>query len=200
LDRSRRFMCQWESTPWIQFIYQRHIIREPWGMPSKQGIGRDSGHWFLALWYLWNANFELKRTHFKKMLKRPKNVIPNGCSLNVKYRKTNTTPLKALKISTANWKKKFDKRTNPNGKEYYCLPDEFELLRPKARHRWIRLVAGLCLSCPTQFDLTRTPVIQNINNWETKWLKRNTYRICSRGHCQHRLEHYYIFSYLVRPV
>jgi len=65
----------------------------------------------------------------------------------------------------ANWKEKFDKRTNPMGKDYYWLTGEFELLdKGEDTDEWA-LSNGYISVVPTQFDLTAHHVIQDLNNW-----------------------------------
>jgi len=120
--------------------------------------------------YSWNANFEASKEPIQKIVKEAlKNGIPNGVVLNVNIPKTNTTPPKGIKIcrqARANWKEKFDKRTNPNGKEYYWLTGEFELLDKGEDTDEYVLSQGYVSVVPTQFDLTAHHVIQNINNWK----------------------------------
>ncbi|MCM4172868.1 5'/3'-nucleotidase SurE [Arenibacter sp. TNZ] len=120
--------------------------------------------------YSWNANFEASKEPIQKIVKEAlKNGIPNGVVLNVNIPKTNTTPPKGIKIcrqARANWKEKFDKRTNPNGKEYYWLTGEFELLDKGEDTDEYALSQGYVSVVPTQFDLTAHHVIQNINNWK----------------------------------
>jgi len=120
--------------------------------------------------YSWKANFEASKEPIQKIVKEAlKNGIPNGVVLNVNIPKTNTTPPKGIKIcrqARANWKEKFDKRTNPNGKEYYWLTGEFELLDKGEDTDEYALSQGYVSVVPTQFDLTAHHVIQNINNWK----------------------------------
>ncbi|MCK0146403.1 5'/3'-nucleotidase SurE [Arenibacter sp. F26102] len=120
--------------------------------------------------YSWNANFEASKEAIQKIVKEAlKNGIPNGVVLNVNIPKTDNKPPKGIKIcrqARANWKEKFDKRTSPNGKEYYWLTGEFELLDKGEDTDEYALSQDYVSVVPTQFDLTAHHSIQNINNWK----------------------------------
>ncbi len=94
--------------------------------------------------------------------------MPKGVVLNVNIPKMKDELPKGIKIcrqARANWKEKFDKRTNPMGKEYYWLTGEFELLdKGEDTDAWA-LSNGFISVVPTKFDLTAHHAIQNINNW-----------------------------------
>ena len=120
--------------------------------------------------YSWNANFEASKEAIQKIVKEAlKNGIPNGVVLNVNIPKTDNKPPKGIKIcrqARANWKEKFDKRTSPNGKEYYWLTGEFELLDKGEDTDEYALSQDYVSVVPTQFDLTAHHSIQHINNWK----------------------------------
>ena len=88
--------------------------------------------------------------------------------LNVNIPKLEENEFKGIKIcrqARANWKEKFDKRTNPMGKDYYWLTGKFELLdNGEDTDEWA-LANGYISVVPTQFDLTAHHAIQQINNW-----------------------------------
>ncbi len=119
--------------------------------------------------YSWDANFGPSEYSVKKIVSEAlEKRIPNGVVLNVNIPKTNGNELKGVKIcrqARANWKEKFDKRTNPMGKDYYWLTGEFELLdRGEDTDEWA-LANGYISVVPTQFDLTAHHVIQDLNSW-----------------------------------
>lgn len=119
--------------------------------------------------YSWNANFEATGNAVKSIvLEALRNTIPKGVVLNVNIPKMDGSPFKGIKIcrqARANWKEKFDKRTNPMGKDYYWLTGEFELLdKGQDTDEWA-LSEGYISIVPTQFDLTAHHAIQHINNW-----------------------------------
>ena len=119
--------------------------------------------------YSWEANFKTAETAVKKIaVEALSNGIPKGVVLNVNIPKTNDEGIKGIKVcrqARANWKEKFDKRTNPMGKDYYWLTGEFELLdKGEDTDEWA-LSNGYVSVVPTQFDLTAHHVIQDINSW-----------------------------------
>lgn len=119
--------------------------------------------------YSWNADFEPAGEPIKKIVREAlTNGIPQGVVLNVNIPKLAEKDFKGIKIcrqARANWKEKFDKRTNPMGKDYYWLTGEFELLdKGEDTDEWA-LANGYISVVPTQFDLTAHHAIQNINNW-----------------------------------
>ena len=119
--------------------------------------------------YSWEADFTQAATAIKKIVREALlNGIPPGVVLNVNIPKLNEKEFKGIKVcrqARANWKEKFDKRTNPMGKDYYWLTGEFELLdKGEDTDEWA-LANGYISVVPTQFDLTAHHAIQNINNW-----------------------------------
>ncbi|MEQ9582474.1 MAG: 5'/3'-nucleotidase SurE [Arenibacter sp.] len=120
--------------------------------------------------YSWNANFEASKEAVQKLVREAlRNGIPNGVVLNVNIPKTDNKEPKGIKIcrqARANWKEKFDKRTNPSGKEYYWLTGEFELLDKGEDTDEYALSQDYVSVVPTQFDLTAHHAIQHINNWK----------------------------------
>ncbi|MBT8180123.1 MAG: 5'/3'-nucleotidase SurE [Eudoraea sp.] len=119
--------------------------------------------------YSWEADFKTAENAVKKIAAEAlSNGIPKGVVLNVNIPKTNSEGLKGIKVcrqARANWKEKFDKRTNPMGKDYYWLTGEFELLdKGEDTDEWA-LSNGYISVVPTQFDLTAHHVIQDLNNW-----------------------------------
>ena len=119
--------------------------------------------------YSWEANFKTAEIAVKKITEEALNKgIPKGVVLNVNIPKTNGEGIKGIKVcrqARANWKEKFDKRTNPMGKDYYWLTGEFELLdKGEDTDEWA-LSNGYISVVPTQFDLTAHHVIQDINSW-----------------------------------
>lgn len=119
--------------------------------------------------YSWEANFDAAESFIKNIVTEAlTNGIPKGVVLNVNIPNLAKEEIKGIKIcrqAKANWKEKFDKRTNPMGKEYYWLTGEFELLdKGEDTDEWA-LVNGYVSIVPTQFDLTAHHAIQNINNW-----------------------------------
>ncbi|NNE03368.1 MAG: 5'/3'-nucleotidase SurE, partial [Eudoraea sp.] len=108
-------------------------------------------------------------THIIQLVRQAlQNGIPKGVVLNVNIPKVQNHEIKGIKVcrqARANWIEKFDKRTNPSGKDYYWLTGEFKLLdKGEDTDEWA-LSQGFISVVPTQFDLTAHHVIQDINNW-----------------------------------
>ncbi len=119
--------------------------------------------------FSWEANFKAAKKHIITIVSEAlTNGIPKGVVLNVNIPKLEEKEIKGVKIcrqARANWKEKFDKRTNPMGKDYYWLTGEFELLdKGEDTDEWA-LSQGYISVVPTQFDLTAHHAIHHINNW-----------------------------------
>jgi len=119
--------------------------------------------------YSWNADFEQAGDAIKKIVKGAlENGIPKDVVLNVNIPKLEKDELKGIKVcrqARANWKERFDKRTNPMGREYYWLTGEFELLDKGEDTDEFALANGYISVVPTQFDLTAHHAIQDLNDW-----------------------------------
>lgn len=119
--------------------------------------------------FSWEADFEQAKDYIIKIVREAlTNGIPQGVVLNVNIPKLKTEDISGIKIcrqARANWKEKFDKRTNPMGKDYYWLTGDFILLdKGEDTDEWA-LANGYISIVPTQFDLTAHHALQNINNW-----------------------------------
>ncbi len=119
--------------------------------------------------YSWEADFGPCGPYIQKIVQESlENGIPNGVVLNVNIPKTEDNGINGIKVcrqARANWKEKFDKRTNPMGKDYYWLTGEFELLdHGEDTDEWA-LSQGYISLVPTQFDLTAYHAIQQLNTW-----------------------------------
>jgi len=77
--------------------------------------------------------------------------------------------IKGIKIcrqANGNWQENFDKRTSPNGKEYYWLSGEF-VCKDKGEDTDIwALNNGYVSVVPVQFDMTAHHMIQKLNSWD----------------------------------
>lgn len=125
---------------------------------------------FSLLDYSWDANFEPIKTHIKQIaLKVLKKGVPEGVILNVNFPKLSQEEIKGVKIcrqAKAMWQEEFDKRTNPQGKEYYWLTGKFvNLDKGTDTDEWA-LENGYISIVPVQFDLTAHHAIQQLNSWE----------------------------------
>lgn len=122
---------------------------------------------FSLLDYSWNADFSVLEEDIKKIaLKVLKEGLPDGIVLNVNFPKQKT--FKGIKVSRqarSNYAEKFDKRTNPQGKEYYWLTGKLENLDKGEDTDEAALKKGFISIVPVQFDLTAHHFIKNLNDW-----------------------------------
>ncbi|OIQ21800.1 MAG: 5'/3'-nucleotidase SurE [Flavobacterium sp. MedPE-SWcel] len=119
--------------------------------------------------YDWNADFEPTKPFIKKIaLEVLKNGLPEGIVLNVNFPKLKKEAIKGIKVcrqAKAIWEERFDKRTNPQGKNYYWLTGEFvNLDNGEDTDEWA-LAHDYISIVPVQFDLTGYHAIQQLNNW-----------------------------------
>ncbi len=125
---------------------------------------------FSLLDYSWKANFEGLKKHIKKIaLEVIKNGLPDGIVLNVNFPKLSSNNFKGIKIcrqARANWVEEFDKRTNPQGKEYYWLTGRFVNLDKGEDNDVWALENDYISVVPVHFDLTAHHFIQKLNSWE----------------------------------
>ena len=125
---------------------------------------------FSLLDYSWNANFnEIKKYLINITKQALLNGIPKGNALNVNFPKLKEKYIKGIKIcrqANAYWVEKFDKRVNPQGKEYYWLTGEF--INKDNGHdsdEWA-LANGFISIVPVKFDMTDHENISYIKKWK----------------------------------
>ncbi|WP_413511449.1 5'/3'-nucleotidase SurE [Myroides odoratus] len=134
------------------------------GMSGIPAIG------FSLLDFSWNADFEQVRGFVKKITTQAlEKGIPKEVVLNVNFPRLQTDEIKGIKVcrqAKAVWIEDFDKRTSPNGKEYYWLKGEFvNQDKGEDTDEWA-LRNGFISIVPVHFDLTAHHAINRINNWE----------------------------------
>ncbi|WP_196885348.1 5'/3'-nucleotidase SurE [Aureivirga sp. CE67] len=123
---------------------------------------------FSYLDHSWNADFSKLNDSIKNIVINVlNNKLPEGVVLNVNFPKLDTD-FKGIKIcrqARANWEEKMDKRTNPQGKEYYWLTGKFvNMDKGEDTDEWA-LANGYISVVPVQFDLTAHHFIQQLNTW-----------------------------------
>ena len=125
---------------------------------------------FSLLDYSWNANFEATKNFVRTIaLNVLKNGLPKGVVLNVNFPKLNKEDIKGIKIcrqAKANWTEEFDKRKNPQGRDYYWLTGKFVNLDEgedtdewALRNNYVSIV-------PVQADLTAYHTLKELNSWQ----------------------------------
>ena len=125
---------------------------------------------FSLLDFSWHANFEVLKKHIKKIaLEVLKNGLSDGVVLNVNFPKLKDKEFKGIKIcrqARANWVEEFDKRTNPQGKEYYWLTGKFVNLDHGEDTDVWALENDYISVVPVHFDLTAHHYMQKLNFWD----------------------------------
>ena len=95
--------------------------------------------------------------------------IPKGNALNINFPKLKEKEIKGIKIcrqANAYWVEKFDKRSNPQGKEYYWLTGEFiNEDKGEDSDEWA-LENGYISIVPVKFDMTDHENIKLLKNWK----------------------------------
>lgn len=125
---------------------------------------------FSLLDYAWSAHFEACESYVKTIVENAlKHGLPNGVVLNVNIPNLTKKQIKGIKVcrqAKANWVEEFDKRKNPQGKDYYWLSGTFvNLDGGEDTDEWA-LENGYVSLVPIQFDLTAYHFMQNLNSWE----------------------------------
>ncbi|MDN3666047.1 5'/3'-nucleotidase SurE [Algibacter miyuki] len=127
---------------------------------------------FSLLDYSWDANFEASKKHIKTIAKNVlKSGLPKGIVLNVNIPNVKSETIKGIRIcrqAKSNWVESFDKRKNPQGKDYYWLSGKFvNLDGGEDTDEWA-LENNYISVVPVQFDLTAHQFIAELNTWNLK--------------------------------
>ncbi len=119
--------------------------------------------------YSWEADFDAILPHVKTItLNALENGIPKGVVLNVNFPKLKKEDIKGIRVcrqAKGTWVEKFDKRTNPQGREYYWLTGKFVNLDEGENSDEWALANGYVSVVPVQFDLTAHHALQYLNTW-----------------------------------
>jgi 5'-nucleotidase len=117
-----------------------------------------------------NADFTAAIPIVRKVVKNVlENGIDKGTCLNVNIPRLPASEIKGIKICRQNkgvWREEFDKRLDPNNREYYWLTGEFYNLEPHAEDtdEWA-LHHGYASIVPVQVDLTAYNSIDKLKSW-----------------------------------
>lgn len=121
---------------------------------------------FSLLDHSWNADFEHLKVPIKKIAQNVlEHGLPEGIVLNVNFPKEEIKGVKICRQAKANWIEEFDKRTSPQGKEYYWLTGNFVNLDQGEDTDIHALEHNYATVVPVQFDLTAHHFIQQLNTW-----------------------------------
>lgn len=118
-----------------------------------------------------HPDFSASITYVREIVKNALEfgILPDTC-LNVNIPKLPYEEIKGVRICRQNkgvWREEFDKRLDPNDREYYWLTGEFYNLEPDAEdtdewalhHKYISIV-------PVQVDLTSYKGIEHLKQWK----------------------------------
>lgn len=122
---------------------------------------------FSSVDHSWNADFEVLKKHIRTITKNVlTHSLPEGIVLNVNFPKNPIKGIKVCRQAKANWIEEFDKRTSPQGKEYYWLTGEFVNLDKGEDTDLHALRDNYATIVPVQFDLTAHHFMQHLNTWD----------------------------------
>jgi 5'-nucleotidase len=98
-----------------------------------------------------------------------KNVLtyqmPNDVCLNVNIPKGIPKGIKICRQAKGYWEDYFEKRKDPQGKDYYWMKGDFKVLENGEDTDLWALDHGYISVVPTQFDMTAHHEIANLNTW-----------------------------------
>lgn len=125
---------------------------------------------FSLLDFNWEADFEQAEEHIRRIaLNALENGMPRDVVLNVNIPKLKKKEIKGIKVcrqAKATWKEEFDKRVNPQGRQYYWLTGKFvNEDKGEDTDEWA-LAHDYISVVPVQFDLTAHHSIQRLNTWD----------------------------------
>jgi len=112
---------------------------------------------------------EIAREIIERVLSEP---LPEGVCLNVNVPQVPISEIKGIKICRQTkgfWIEEFEKRTDPNRKDYYWLTGLFQNLEPDATDtdEWA-LNNDYVSIVPVKIDLTSYDTMKKIKSWETE--------------------------------
>lgn len=113
-----------------------------------------------------DADFSHSEPYIRKIIKNViDNTMPYGACLNVNIPKNKIKGIKVCRQAKGYWEDYFEKRTDPQGNDYYWMKGDFIILETgedtdlwALEHHYISIV-------PTQFDMTAHHAIANLNTW-----------------------------------
>lgn len=118
-----------------------------------------------------NADFSTARLYIEQITRKVMaEPIENPLCLNVNIPNLPATEIKGFMPCRQNrgyWREKFERRTNPHGRDYYWLSGYFYNTEPEARDtdEWA-LNNGYISIVPIQVDLTNYPQLDRIKQWK----------------------------------
>ncbi len=122
--------------------------------------------------YDWNADFQGSRDVAALLIERAlSRRMPDGTLLNVNIPALPAKDLCGIKVTRqaiGRWEEQFDKRMDPQGRDYFWLTGQFvQEDEGEDTDTWA-LKNGFVSVCPVEFDLTAHHSIAKLNDWNLK--------------------------------
>lgn len=125
---------------------------------------------FSLLDYSMNADFEPSRQYIKAITRQVlENGLPKGVVLNVNIPKLKASEIKGMKVcrqAKAHWEEEFDRRTNPQGRDYFWAKGKFVSEDDSEDNDEYALANGYISIVPVQFDMTAHHYLQELESWK----------------------------------
>ena len=131
--------------------------------------------------YRTDADFEASTGIARELIRMVlEKGLPDGICLNVNIPSVPAAEIRGIKLcNQANgfWKEEFEKRTDPNGHDYYWLTGFFHNREPKGggtgTDEWA-LANHYVSVVPINTDMTAYPVLEKMKGWETSGIQYGT--------------------------
>ncbi len=118
--------------------------------------------------YSSKADFSHTTEYVKKIANMVlKNGLPNGIALNVNIPPKRNEPIKGIKVcrqANAKWQEEFDKRRDPNGRQYFWMTGNFVNFDSGEDNDEWAIANNYVSVVPCQFDMTAYDAIDFLKN------------------------------------
>lgn len=114
-----------------------------------------------------DADFSHSEPFIRKIIKNViENTMPYGACLNVNIPKNKAKGIKVCRQAKGYWEDYFEKRSDPQGNDYYWMKGDFIVTEKGEDTDLWALDHGFISVVPTQFDMTAHHAIANLNTWD----------------------------------
>jgi 5'-nucleotidase len=113
-----------------------------------------------------DADFSHSEPYLRKIIENViENTMPYGACLNVNIPKNRVKGIKVCRQAKGYWEDYFEKRSDPQGNDYYWMKGDFIVTEKGEDTDLWALDHGFISIVPTQFDMTAHHAIANLNTW-----------------------------------
>jgi 5'-nucleotidase len=113
-----------------------------------------------------DADFSHSEVYVRRIIQNViKNTMPYGACLNVNIPKSDVKGIKVCRQAKGFWEDYFEKRSDPQGNDYYWMKGDFIVTEKGEDTDLWALDHGYISIVPTQFDMTAHHAIANLNTW-----------------------------------